>query len=244
MRCVFLIPKKLFAYHCIKFVVLRKNISITLGLLSFLASNCFAQKPNLSITTDFDFQRSFKKEQRYGAVGQTVQAQFSFTGKDGIYAWLSYYSNGKFHNDLAATAKSSTTIPQQINFVNHALMRYKHISIGWKHYLKGAFDNEESWNLYGYAGFGLMLGRIENSYSTTIDTTNYSVPINNGKANFKRLTLDLGLGWEKMLGSNVYFYTEARVEVPTTDYPSPYLFINRNAPLMASLNFGIRILFD
>lgn len=221
-----------------------KNIYISSGLLFFFISNGFAQQPRFSISTDFNFQHSFKKDQRYWAVGQTVQGQFNFTGKDGLYVWLSYYSNGKLHNNLAASAKSPSTIPQEINFTNNAKMRYKHISIGWKHYLKGAFDNEDSWNLYGYAGLGLLLGKIENTYSTTIDTTNYSVPVNNGKANFKRLTLDLGLGWETNLGGDIYFYNEARIEIPTTDYPSPYLFVNRKAPLMASLNFGIRILFD
>lgn len=123
-------------------------------------------------------------------------------------------------------------------------MRYKHLSFGWKHFLKGSFDNEDSWNLYGYAGFGLMMGRVTNSFSAIIDTANYSVPVNKGKANFKRLTCDLGLGWEVLLGSGIYFYNEARVEIPTTDYPSPYLFVNENAPLMASVNFGLRILFD
>lgn len=239
----FLFIKKLFAYHCIRFVVLKKNIFISPGLLLFFAANCFAQQAHFSISTDIDAQHSFKKGQRYWAVGQTVQAHFDFTGKEGVYFLFSYYANGKFHNDLAASAKSSTTNPQQINFVNNGLMRYKHISIGWKHYLKGSFANEDSWNLYGYAGFGLMLGRIQNSYSSIIDTANYAVPVNSGKANFKRLTFDLGLGWEIMLGGNIYFYNEARVEIPTTDYPSSYLFINRNAPLMASINAGIRILF-
>ncbi len=223
---------------------MKKIVPISLVFLLFFAVSSFAQKAHFSIATDFDFQHSFKKEQRYWAVGQTVQTQFNFSGKDGVYAWLSYYSNGKFHNDLIATAKSSTTNPQQISFVNNALMRYKHISIGWKHYLKGAFDNEGSWNLYGYAGFGLMLGRIQNSYSSIIDTANYSVPVNSGKSNFKRLTADLGLGWEIMLGGDIYFYNEARVEIPTTDYPSPYLFLNSNAPLMASVNAGIRIVFN
>ncbi|HVT85076.1 MAG TPA: hypothetical protein VHD35_07720 [Chitinophagaceae bacterium] len=223
---------------------MKKITFILSGSLLFFAVGLFAQQAHLNIATDFDFLHSFKKEQRYWAVGQTVQTQFNFTGKEGLYVWLSYYSNGKFHNNLAAIAKSSTINPQQINFVNNAIMRYKQVSIGWKHYLKGAFDNENSWNLYGYAGFGLMLGRIENSYSTIIDTVKYSVPVNKGKANFKRLTLDLGLGWEIMLGSGVYFYNEARVEIPTTDYPSPYLFVNRNAPLVASINCGIRILLN
>lgn len=240
----FSFPKKLFVIIASSFDDLKKNISITFGLLLFFSVRCFTQTPHFSITTDFDYQRSFKKEQRYGAVGQTVQAQFNFTQKDGLYVWFSYYSPGKFHNNLAATAKSPSTTPQEINFTNNAQMRYKHLSIGWKRYLKGAFDNEDSWNLYCYGGFGLVLGRIENSLSVAIDTANYTVPVNNGKANFKRLTLDLGLGWEALLGGDIYFFNDVRMEIPTTDYPSPYLFVNKNAPLMASLNFGIRIFFD
>lgn len=212
-------------------------------MMTAIISNCLAQQARFSIATDFDLQHSFKKGQRYSAVGNTMQAQFNFSKKDGVYAWFSYYTKGKFHNNLSAVAKTSTTSPQQIPFVNNASMNYKQISTGWKHYIKGAFDNEDGWNLYGYAGFGLLLGRIENSFSTTIDTANYSIPVNKGKANFKRLTFDLSLGWEINLGSEIYFYNDVRVEIPTTDYPSPYLFINNNAPLMASVNAGIRIFF-
>jgi hypothetical protein len=89
-----------------------------------------------------------------------------------------------------------------------------------------------------------MLGRVINTYSVSIDTTLYNVPVRSGKANFKRLTLDLGLGWETPLGGDVYFYTEGRAWIPTTDYPSKYIFVNKNAPFVASLNFGVRILFD
>jgi hypothetical protein len=32
--------------------------------------------------------------------------------------------------------------------------------------------------------------------------------------------------------------------IPTTDYPSQYLFVNENAPFTASLNLGIRLLFQ
>ena len=143
-----------------------------------------------------------------------------------------------------ASAKLPATSPQQINYVNKAEMRFKQFSLGWKHYLKGAFNSEDKWNLYGYAGFGLMLGRVVNNHSLTIDTSLYNVPVRSGKANFKRLTVDLGLGWEVPLSSDIFFYNEARVWIPTTDYPSNYLLVNKNAPLVASLNFGIRILFD
>ena len=204
----------------------------------------FSQQPKLSISNDLGLQHSFKKEQRYWAGGHTIHLHVHFTPKEGAYSWISYYSVGKFSNDIMASAKLPATSPQQINYVNKAEMRFKQFSLGWKHYLKGAFNSEDKWNLYGYAGFGLMLGRVVNNHSLTIDTFLYNVPVQSGKANFKRLTLDLGLGWEVPLSSDIFFYNEARVWIPTTDYPSNYLLVNKNAPLVASLNFGIRILFD
>jgi hypothetical protein len=198
---------------------------------------------HMSIATDLGLQRSFKKGQQYWAGGHTVQGQFHFTPKEGAYIWASYYSVGKFSNDVTATAKSPSTIPQFINYVNKAEMRFKQISIGWKRYLKGNALEEEKWNIYAYAGFGLLLGRVVNTHSTSIDTTVYNVPVRSGKANFKRLTADLGLGWEIPIGADLYIYAEGRVWIPTTDYPSKYIFTNDNAPLVAMLNVGIRILF-
>lgn len=223
---------------------LKKICTIPLLFFLSIAVRCFSQQTHFSIATDFDIQHSFKKEQRYWAIGQTVQAHFHLTAKQGIYLLISYYAPGKFNNDLTAIAKSSATTPQQISYVNNVQMRFKGISMGWRQYLKGAFDNEDSWNLYAYAGFGLMLGRVQNTSSIQVDTVSYNVPVKNGKANFKRLTMDLGLGWEILLGGDIFFYNEARIEIPTTDYPSPYLFVNKNAPLAASLNFGVRILIN
>ena len=204
---------------------------------------CFAQSTRFSIATDLGLQRSFKNEQRYWAGGHTIQAQFHFAPKDGAYAWISYYTNGKFSNNVTATAKSAATLPQQINYVNNAVMRFKQISIGWKKYLKGAFNIEKGWNIYGYAGFGLLLGRVDNSHSVPIDTVVYNVPVRRGKANFKRLTLDLSLGWEAPLGADIFIYAEGRAWIPTTDYPSKYIFVNDNAPLVGMFNVGVRILF-
>ncbi len=223
---------------------MQKRIIILLLFHSFSVGTVVGQQPLFSLATDFDIQHSFKKEQRYWAVGQTIQGHFHFTPKEGLYLWASYYSEGKFSNDLTATAKSGSTNPQQINYVNNASMRFKHVSVGWKHYWKGTYNLDESWGLYGYAGFGLMLGRVINTHSVAIDSSIYAVSVLSGKANFKRLTFDLGLGWEIPIGSTLYFYTEGRVWVPTTDYPSDHIFVNNNAPFVASLNFGFRILFD
>lgn len=216
---------------------------LLLTLSICIASHSFCQQREFSIATDLGIQRSFKKEQRYWAVGHTVNAHFHLTPKDGLYAWISYYSNGKFNNNLVATAKSPTTSPQNLNHTNSSLMRFKQISIGWKKYLKGAY-NAETWNIYGYTGFGLMIGRVENRLSTPVDTTLYNTPVLNGKANFKRLSLDLGLGWEAFLGGSSYVYIEGRAWIPTSDYPSKHILVNNNAPLIGMLSLGVRVLFD
>jgi hypothetical protein len=211
------------------------------GFVLFIASS--AQPARFSMATDVGMQRSFKKEQQYWAFGHTVQAQFHFSPKEGAYVWLSYYSNGKFFNSLTATAKSTITSPQKINYTNSSLMHFKQISMGWKKYLKGAFNAEDKWNLYAYTGFGLVLGWINNTHSTVIDTAIYNVPVRIGKANFKRLTIDAGLGAEFPVGADIYFYSEGRVWIPTTDYPSKYIFVNKNAPMLGMFNIGLRVLF-
>ncbi|HEY6062328.1 MAG TPA: hypothetical protein VIV35_01895, partial [Chitinophagaceae bacterium] len=195
---------------------MKKRLAIPVFLICFSVA-CFAQT-QFSIATDLGLQRSFKKGQQYWAGGHTVQVQFHFTPKEGAYMWASYYTNGKFSNQVTATAKSSVTVPQQNNYVNNAVMRFKQISIGWKKYLKGTFNMEEGWNIYAYAGFGLILGRVVNTHSVYIDTVVYQVPVRMGKANFKRLTADLGLGWEVPLGADIFFYAEGRAWIPTTDY--------------------------
>jgi len=221
---------------------LKKRLTIFLCFF-FCLVTAFSQFPRFSLATDVGAQRSFKKEQQYWAVGHTVHALFHFSPRDGAYVWIAYYSDGKFHNTLIASAKSTMTVPQLIFYRNDASMRFKHFSVGWKRYLKGQFDSEEKENFYAYGGFGLMLGRVINSHSPSIDTSMYNVPVKPGKGNFKRLTLDLGLGWETPLGADIFFYLEGRAWLPTTDYPSTFIFVNNNAPLTGMVNAGFRVLF-
>jgi len=189
--------------------------------------------------------RSFKNDQRFWAVGQNIIIDWDFTSKGGAYASLSYSSYGKFTNELSATAKAATTSPQQISFDNNAQIRFEQISLGFKHYFVGSTDAEVNWNLYTITGFGLMFGRVTNDYSTSIDTSLYNAPQQpvNGKGHFKRLTLDLGVGWEIPLSADFYLYASGKVWIPTSDYPSKYLFVNDNAPLIAMFGIGVRILF-
>jgi hypothetical protein len=222
---------------------LKKSGYILLCLLLPLFS-LFAQQTRFSLSTDVNGLRSVRKQQHFWAFGQTVSGQFHFTPKDGAYVWLVYYTNGKFRNDLTATAKQPLTTPQQIPFENKASMTFKEVSMGWKHYLKGTPTAENKWNLYASAGWGLMLGRIENAHSVSIDTSSYYVQVLPGKANFKRLTIDLAFGFEKPAGGDVYVFMEGRTLVPITDYPSDYIYIYNNAPLTVTLSLGLRILFE
>ncbi len=226
---------------------MRLKLRLLLLLAVLSASNLAGlaqQVVPVSINTDLSIIRNFKKQQQFWAIGQNTQVQFHLKPGDAACFGFAYYTKGRFSNQLEATAKSPVTTPQQVSYTNTGLMRLKELSVGWRHYLKGSSEEEESFNLYGYAGFGLVLGKINNTHSVTIDTTVYSVPVKAGSSPFKRLTLDLGLGAEFSLGAQIYFYTEARCWIPTTDYPSPYLFVNKNAPLIGSANFGIRVFFD
>lgn len=218
-----------------------RSWTIIAALLIFFTST-HSQVP-LSFSADLNVQHNFKKQQEYWAIGSHLQICFHLTPKDGVYGWFGLYSNGKFVNHLRATAKSPLTIPQQVNYNDTSRMRFQHISIGWKKFLKGRPDAEKGWNLYTSAGFGLMLGVVVNSSTQRPDTALYEVPIHGGEASFKRLTLDLGLGVDVRLATDVYVYGEGRVFIPTTDYPSKYIFINEKAPFVASIGAGIRILF-
>jgi Outer membrane protein beta-barrel domain len=221
---------------------LQKKLFILYPIL-FWCIATHAQQPQFSLATGLDVQRNFKKQQQYWAAGHNTVANFHITPQNGVYVSFSYYSDGKVSNQLTATAKLPATIPQQLSYENKSRIRFKQFSIGWKRYLKGKPDAESSWNMYGLAGFGLMLGRVTNTHSISVDTANYSMPVLSGKANFKRLTFDLGLGAEYPLGGDFYLYGEGKVFIPTTDYPSNYLFINDKAPFTAILGVGIRLLF-
>ena len=218
-----------------------KILAFLFCLFTFFTS--FSQKAQFSLATDLSLFHSFKKDQRYWSIGQTITAHFNFTPTDGVYGWFAYSTNGRFNKEMSATAKSILTLPQQVNYTNFAKLRFSHISLGWKHYLKGAYNTEDSWSLYSTAGFGLLMGVVENTHTIGIDSSRYQIPVWKGKSKFKRLTIDLGLGYEVPVGGEIYFYMEGRAFIPTTDYPSNYLFINENAPLIGSLNGGIRILF-
>lgn len=199
----------------------------------------------VSIATDVSILRSLSPGQPFWSFGQSVQGALHLKPKESLYAQVSYYTNGKFKNRMAATARDAATTPQSLGYTAYSAIRMRHLSLGWKHYFIGTYDNELGWNLYGTAGFGLLAGRAENRYDKQVDTALYTVPQKAvaGSAHFKRLTFDVSLGAEMILGAGVYLYTDVRTWIPTTDYPSPYLY-NNNLPRTLMVNGGIRVLLD
>ena len=125
-------------------------------------------------------------------------------------------------------------------------MKLRQLSVGIKRYLIGSFKKTDQFNLYGAAGFGLIMGTASNIFSPAVDTLQYTVQNNiiAGSGDFKRLTLDITAGWELPVAYEIFVYSEARIHIPTTGYPNNYLLKNTNAPFTGSINLGIRILFN
>lgn len=125
-------------------------------------------------------------------------------------------------------------------------MRLRQFSLGIKKYFIGSFERLEQFNLYGAGGFGLIIGTASNNFSAFIDTSLYTIQNNvvNGSGDFKRLTLDLVGGVEFPVSYEMFVYSEIRMHIPTTNYPNNYLLKNSNAPFLAGINIGIRVLFS
>ena len=214
---------------------------ILLFWLCCLAADTDAQ---VSIATDAAILRNLNPHQKFWAFGQTVLGNFHISKKETGYAWLSYFTNGKFSNRLDAVAKDAVTSPQKINYTIQSSLRYRQVSVGWKHYFKGSFDEENGWSIYSLAGFGLLFGKAENIFSQPIDSSRYFISNPMGSGNFRRLTFDLGAGTEFPLGGDVYVYSELRSWLPTYGYPSPYLYSNSKIPSVLSVHAGLRVLMQ
>lgn len=198
-----------------------------------------------SVATDVSLLHSFSKGQHFNAIGQTVQYQYHFEKKKSIYVQVSYHTAGNYSNNLFGTAKNPLTIPQRLNYTASSQLHYRQFSVGGKYFFKGAADAEQAFNIYGMAGFGLLFAKVDNSFDKSVDTAIYQIPQRAiaGSATVRRLTFDVGVGGEFLLGGGIYFYTELRTWLPASDYQSPYLY-NNDIPRVLMLNGGIRLLID
>jgi hypothetical protein len=223
-----------------------KSLRNVLIIFLLLSSSCLVAQVKFSLATDVSLIHSFDEEQKFTSVGQTVIPQWHFDKKSTLYAWFSYHANGKYNTTLTATAKSPSTQPQSFTFSNESEMRLRQISVGYKRYFLGSFESLEKFNLYAAGGFGLMFGTASNTFSTIIDTSLYTInsKVVHGTGDFKRLTFDLTGGIEFPVAYEVFVYSEIRMHLPTTDYPSNYLMKSSNAPFLGGINLGIRVLFN
>lgn len=221
----------------------KSNFLFILSLVFFSALNA---QVKFSLATDFSVLHNFDGQQPFTVVGQTLHGQWHVDEKNSFYTWFTYHSNGKYNSKLNATAKSITTQPQNISFTNKAEMKLRHLSVGIKRYFLGSYKKIEKFNLYGAAGFGLIMGTASNIFSMPVDTLQYAVQNNiiSGSGDFKRLSFDITAGWEIPVAYEIFVYSEARIHIPTTGYPNNYLLKNTNAPFTGSINLGFRILFN
>lgn len=221
-----------------------KRKLLIIGCILAACHNGLTQQ-RFSIATDFSLLRSFKTSQKFWAAGQTVRGSFNFNPKDGAYVYVSYYSPGKFTNEVTAIAKSPATQPQELRINSRNQVSYRSFSIGYKRYLAGHAYSQESYNLYGYAGFGILIGNVENNYQLNPDTALYHLPVRPVPASgrFQRLTIDAAFGVELPIKGDLYFYLEGRSFIRTSNYPTPLLLDNEDAPVLGALNLGLRILF-
>jgi hypothetical protein len=198
-----------------------------------------------SVATDLTVLRNMNADQGFTALGQTLQVNIHLTSRESVYGSVSYYGGGKFSNTLTASAYDGATTPPSINYEAKSTVHYRNMSLGLKYFFKGAYSSQETWNIYGTAGFGILFGQAENTHSPYVDTAFYEKPQVSieGSGRFKRLTFDLALGTETPIGSGIFLYAEARTWLRTSDYPSPYLY-NQKAPNVAILCGGLRILID
>lgn len=218
---------------------MRKYITVFLLLACLFGRS----QIRLSVAPDLSLMRNFSPDQKFWSLGETIQFNFHFNAKQSAYAWITYYTPGKFQNDFRAIAKLSSTVPASIPFKAFAKWRSNEVSLGWKHFFKGSFDAETGYNIYSIAGFGLMFTKVQNIFAPAIDTSLYTTSTLPGNSQFDRLTVDLGAGIEFPIGGNFFLYGDVRTWIPTTHYPSPFLHSNRNVPLPFMISGGMRILF-
>jgi hypothetical protein len=219
----------------------RKNSIVALFALLAIALPASAQ---LSVNTNVSLTRNFNRQNTYFAVGNDVRLEYHFRDKLSGMVSFGYYSTGKFNNRVTTTALSPGTSPASITYGVNTKLGMQHLTMGARYFFKGNYKTEYGYNLYGYAGYGILFLQAGNTFDSQVDTSRYkAVAPYEGSGKINRLTLDLALGVDFAVGPDVYLYGETRAIISMTDYPSNYVRFNKGYPFPLSLNLGIRVLF-
>ena len=224
-------------------MIIFERMKRSLLAVAFLVSFSVSAQVQFSLATGLSGLRNLSPQQKFWAIGQTLQVNAHFSSKQSAYAWLDYYTEGKFKNNFTATAKSSLTNPQQQQYTATGRLTFRQVSLGLKHYFRGAFNAETDYNIYGLTGFGLLFAHVSNTNSTSVDTSLYNAPLLPGEGNFRKLTFDLGIGGEVPIGGNFFLFVDGRTWLPASSKTVPYLHNQKNVPLPVMLSAGMRILF-
>jgi hypothetical protein len=211
-------------------------------LAAFCLATVASAQSQIGLSTGLSLLRSLSPSQTFWTVGQTVSVNLHFAPQQTAYASLDYYRERGFTNNFIATAKSPATLPQTIPFNATGRLRYRQISLGLKHFFRGAYD-ARGVSLYGLAGFGFLFARATNTVSVAVDTTAYHTPVVSGKGGIKRLTFDVGLGAEVHAGSFLYLVGSVRTWLPSSHHSSPLLHNSNRVPLALMASAGVRLLF-
>lgn len=204
----------------------------------------FAQLPSFSIATHVAALRNLTPKEKFWSLGQNVQVSSHLSPRESAYASLEYYTEGQFKNNFTALAKSPLSNPSSIAYTAVGRLRYRQISLGWKHYFNGTFNTSSGIQFYGEAGFGYLFAKVKNNTSFPLDTALYNVPVAFGEGKLKRLSFDAGLGAELHLGGPVYTFATLRTWLPASYHSSPFLHNSDRVPLSLMAGAGLRILFD
>lgn len=209
-----------------------------------LSLNLFSSaQPPFSVGTGIAGLRNVSKSQGFWALGQNVQVAFHFSPRQSGYASLDYFTGGSYRNTFTAAARLPQTSPQQLAYTATGRLEFRQVSVGWKHFFRGAYNAETGINVYGTAGFGLLFARVSNVFNTSVDASLYATPNVAGNTEFKRITFDAGLGAEYPLGGTFFAYGTVRGWAPASETRSPLLHNQRNVPAAVIATAGLRILF-
>ena len=221
----------------ISFVRMKRSL-LAAGLLLSLS---VAAQMDFGLATGLTGLRNFSPQQKFWAIGQTIQTNFHFAPRQALYASLDYYTDGKYQNNFTASAKSSATQPEQIAYAASGELIYRQISLGVRHYFKGTYNAEKSYNIYGLAGFGFLFSKVRNTNSPFIDTTLYHLKVITGEVSLKKLTFDISFCLEVPIGGNFFVFADGRGWLPASSGTSPYLHNQKNVPLSVILSLGLRM---
>lgn len=211
-------------------------------LAAFCLSIAASAQSRFGLSTGLSLLRNLSPSQTFWTVGQTVSVNYYLAPQQTAYASLDYYRERGFTNNFTATAKSPATLPQTIAFNAAGRLRYRQLSLGLKHYFKGAYD-ARGVSFYGLAGFGFLFAKATNTVSVAVDTTAYYSPVISGQGGIKRLTFDAGLGAEVHAGSFLYLVGSVRTWLPSSNRDSPLLHNSNRVPLSVMASAGVRLLF-